>query len=70
MIDHTSLVSPAKKPQEEMCVAMAVKVDEKIFYMLARVRNGQWISHDPEYKLPPNLLGWTGIDSSWGHRNE
>ena len=70
MINVSELNSPTIKTPEEMVVAMAVEFQGKTFYMLANVKDGRWVSHKPEYKLPSKLLGWTGLDTSWGHRNE
>ena len=70
MIDVNELNSPTIMTPEGMAVTMAVELNGKRFYMLARVQDGRWISHIPEYKLPSKLLGWTGMDKSWGHRNE
>jgi hypothetical protein len=70
MINLKELNGPTIMTPEGMVVAMAVEFEGKTFYMQARVKDGRWISHIPDYRLPPKLLGWTGLDESWGHRNE
>ena len=70
MIDYGSLISPNNPPPNDMTVTMAVEIEGKHYYMLAVHRDGKWVSHKPGVNLPPKLLGWTGMDTSWGHRNK
>ena len=65
MIDEKGLVSPSIIVEEGHQVMMVVEEQGKRFYMGAIVRNGQWVSPNPKYRLPSKLIGWTGIDSSW-----
>jgi hypothetical protein len=65
MIDEKGLVPPSVKVEEGHQVMMVVEEQGIRFYMGAIVRNGQWVSPNPEYRLPARLIGWTGIDNSW-----
>ena len=65
MIDERNLHSPSTIVEEGHQVAMVVEEQGKRFHMMAIVRNGQWVSPDPQYRLPNRLIGWTGFDESW-----
>ena len=65
MIDERSLHSPSTIGNEGHMVLMVVEEQGKRFYMGAIVRNGQWVSVDPQFRLPAKLIGWTGFDESW-----
>lgn len=65
MIDLKTLVPINVKGPEGMIVAMAVEHEGHTCFMLAKLVNGSWVSAFDQVKLPPRLLGWTGIDNSW-----
>ena len=70
MIDRNTLTSPETLPPEGMCVAMAVEHEGKDYFIRALRRNNQWVLYPSEEPLSLKLVGWTGMDKSWGHRNK